>query len=339
MALPFTGQLFRHGAPGMEQASLADVHYLHPPTAEGVSLEELYAPQPGHLEVDRLRELENGTLYIGSYDSKRASRRIGIYEPDELDPSLPLVIMDTPLGTSVSGHNKVVAESMMNNGFFVVVKGPPRYGGFTLSGMTLAEDANETFGVLHAVSQFGFAPDVERFMSYGESQAAMKQLGILALAGQYGMEISDALIVAPCFLDAINWAQLGRNAIHLLNMGRGLVRVGMEIEREALEDLRGTLRHKDFHHHAVVIPILTSGEAGTFIPHIPKTQQATVQLFGKDGFSDPDVAKDKFNDLPNVDVRIDRKYGHVDGILSDELAVLRGVMLFEAKRRAMNQRA
>lgn len=334
MALPFLARPNQHGAPEMEHSSNDNVHYLHPPTAEGVSLSELYQPMSGELSIDDVRLLENGQVYIGSYESPRASRRIGMYQPDHYDPALPLVIMDTPLGTSVSGHNKVVAESMMNQGFFVIVKGPPRYSGFTVKGLTLAEDANETFGVLQAASQFDFVPDVESFLSYGESQAAMKQLGILALARLYSMEVEDALIVAPCFLDAINWSQLGKNAMHLMNMGRGLLKVGMEIEREAVEDLRGTIRRKDLHHHAVVIPVLTSGEAGTFIPHILAEQQATVQLFGRDGFSDPHIAKRKFDDLPNIDVAIDPKYGHVDGILSTELGILRGVVLFEAKQRA-----
>lgn len=333
MALPFTHPE-QARPPRTEEQSLASVHPIHPPAPEGVSLDDLYDPVAGEVEFDmHPRAIPGGMLRIGTYESERASRRIGLYEPDDHNPDLPTIVMHTPLGTSASGHNARVAGSFVQAGFKVELMGPPRYPGFTLRGMPLFEDANETLTMHHKLQETGDVPDHARIYVYGESQAAMKGLFTIALARKYGLEVEEAHIVAACFFDKINWLAVTRNVRGFTRMATGAIKAALELERAAFEELEGTIRHKDFHHHAVVIPVLTEGAPGQAIPLIDKLQPAHVTSFGRDVYSHPQKVRERFGNHPNIVVDVLRGRGHVDGILSRELADSRDVLLIQLAQK------
>jgi hypothetical protein len=143
----------------------------------------------------------------------------------------------------------------------------------------------------------------------------------MALAQKYDMEVEEAQIVAACFYDKINWLALPRNMRGFGRMISGTLRVAREIESAAIEELKGTINHKDFHHHAVVVPRLTDGSTGQVIPLIDPLQPAHVIAFDQDVYSHPQRVEERFEEFPDIEVNVMRGYGHVDGIMSDELTV------------------
>jgi len=299
-----------------------------------------YEPVPGVLIQSTEKLVDRGTIKIGSYLTKRASHRVGIYLPsgqtEQSNP--PVVLMTTALGTGVKGHNQIVAEEMMRAGAVVIVKGPPRYSGPTIRALTLAEDANEMFGLLDEVERSGVIGGIDKLLLYGESQAAMKALGGLAVAHGYGREVADALIVAACYWRRANLWKIHKQVDRLVGIGRGIGSFIAESSFEQKIKLRATFSLKDLHHHIIVVPVLTSGETGAFVPEIPTAQTFTNLAFAKDGNSSPRQAQADLKDrFPNVEARVLDDYGHVDGIMSPETAALRSIMILEAVHRKQAQ--
>ena len=61
--------------------------------------------------------------------------------------------------------------------------------------------------------------------------------------------------------------------------------------------------------------------------HTPFTK-IICSTFRKDGHSTPHQTKQEMNSrFANIDVEIDEKYGHVDGIKSPEFRIMRGALL------------
>jgi hypothetical protein len=325
------------------------------PTAEGFSLswdyiEEamsklptderdihpLYIPEAGYVTEDKTKELAGGKVLIGSYYTTRASHRVGIYVPDGFDPEAkkPVVLMTSPLGTGAKGHNQEVATQMMQKGYAVIFKGPPRYYGPTLQALTLAEDANEMFGLVNAINQEGKLGEIEELILYGESQAAMKLYMELAIKDKYGYETVGAMPVAACYMRQINWKRPHRQIRRLMSMGTGALRVARNMSLEDVKKLRGTVSLKDGHHHVIVLPVLVSGETGQALDHIDPEQEFTDILFGRDGYSKPRrQAAEIEKRFPNAEVHVYPQYGHVDGIMSPETRMHRELMLFEIAKR------
>ncbi len=335
MAITETSPGFSPPSPQQMAGELATVTEIYPrenggsflPTESG-----LYLPVPGLLEQKEAREIPGGDLYIAAYHSERASHPVGVYVPRgyDIEKPLPTVLMTTPLGTGPKGHNQFVAEEMMHRGFAVVLKAAPRYKRPTLHAVNLTEDANEMFGVLNSVEMAGIIGVTNEIFLYGESQAAMKALGALAIANEYGRDAIDALVVAACFLRKANLKRPDQLIGRSIDMVKGGLRYAKSVDREELQAMRGTFDIKDAHHHLIVLPVLMSGEAGTFLPHIPRLQNFTKELYGQDGHSHPlQVEADLKSRFPNVKTRILHEYGHPDGIKSPKTAALRGAMLFE----------
>ncbi len=293
-----------------------------------------YQPAAGELSSDSIREIEGGKLFIGAYRSVRASHRVGVYMPDDLKTAKarPTVLKSGPLGTAAAGHNQSVAEEMMREGFVVISKGVPRYHRPRPKAISLAEDANEMFGVLQAVEQKLDLGNTDEVFIYGESQAAMKAVGAMAIAGDYNRQVIDGLVVAACFFKRLNLQHIHRQPERLIRMGLGVASFVLHTTPEIRERLKGTINFKDLHHHITVIPVLTSGETGDFLPFIPKDQKFTNLSFGRDGNSHPyHVQADLQQRFPNAKTIVLDHYGHVDGIKSEETANLRASVLKEVR--------
>lgn len=287
----------------------------------------LYMPETGQFRPDKQKTLpDGGTLYIGTYITERAMHRTGIYTPEGYDPKsrTPIVAKTTPLGTSAKGHNQRVAEHIVSTGSVVVAKGPPRYYGPTLTALTLAEDANEMHGLLNAAEHQGIIGNAEEVYVYGESQAAMKALGFMAISKFYNRQVMDGQVVAACFIDKANLRNPAKLIRYGTSMVKGTLKVAKDMSLSDAMDLWGTLSFKDMHHHAIVLPVLLSGETGTFIPHIEDEQRASVQFFGGDKSSRPHRTSERMqSSFPNMSVTLNEEYGHVDGIMSQETKDLR----------------
>jgi hypothetical protein len=322
-----------------EAADVTDIY--DPRESEGffeprIVEDSLYEPAPGFLLADKSKELDGGAVHIATYQSSRASHRVGIYVPEGYDTEsgLPIVVMQTPLLTGVKGHNQFVAEEMMRKGFVVVKKGPPRYSGPFNRALSLTEDANEIFGALQQLDSSELVGKIQKLWVYGESQGAMKMLAAPGLANHYGFEVVNGLIVAPCYLRQINFGRPDKQIRRLAGMVMGTVRYAQTANLEDLKKMRGTVSRKDLHHHLAVLPVLISGETGTFLDYIGEEQQLTVQLFGKDGNSSPyHSAAELTTRFKNMDVRVDPSKGHVDGIKSIGVSVLRNTMLYETRKQ------
>ena len=300
--------------------------------AEPLEPSELYQPVPGTFRVDKQKPLHGGTVTIGAYETERASHRVGIYTPDNYRPEakLPKVLTTTPLGVGARGRSQIVGEEMMRAGFRVIKKAVPRYAGPITTALGLAEDANEMLGLMNTLEADGIIDPTEEIIPEGESQSGMKALAVLALAAAYGYDVADGLVIAPCYLHKINLLRPDRQVGRMLGMLGGTIRYISHTTPEERHELRGTFSIKDMHHHALVLPVLVSGETGTFPTHIPKEQKFGLELYGKDGHSHPHEVKAEFDKMfPNVSSRILAEYGHVDGIMSTETAARRDAMLFE----------
>ena len=283
----------------------------------------LYMPNPGVLVQEKKKQVVGGELYIGSYITRLASHRTGIYIPDGYDPNveMPPVVMTTPLATGGPGHNEHVATEVMNTGFPVILKSVPRYHGPTTHALSLTQDANEMHGLVNEVFNSGVIAPTESVEVYGESQGAMKGLGFVAVSEAYGKEVVNGMLVAPCYLQKAEIGKPMEIVGNAVSMGLGIVRVIRTMSHESMAELKGTLSVKDMHHHVIVVPVLMSGEAGRFLPYIGEDQEMTVQYFGKDMASRPYFSKKLIESLfKKVKVSVDDRYGHVDGIMSREVS-------------------
>lgn len=311
------------------QHNYADMHSNYLRENEGFSYVtpcELYSPVPGWLEENKEKTLRGGNLTIGAYHSSRASHPVGIYMPDNYHSGsgLPTIIMTTPLGTGVKGHNQLVAEQMMRTGFAVIVKGPPRYHFGQLKALSLTEDVNELLSLTREVSKSGIIGSIGNIFVYGESQAAMKGFGVIGLAKDYGLDVIDGLLAAPCYLHGANIFKPWQEIKRLMSMASSVIDFALQASDKDISHLQNTLSIKDLHHHIAVLPILASGETGKFLPFIRPHQNFSVVLFEKDGHSDPVSTKSEISNIsPNIQVSIEPRYGHVDGIMSSEFADLR----------------
>lgn len=319
-----------------ETAEVLDI--FNPREDEGFLIHDdsLYHPVPGMLIADREKPLQGGSVKIASYISERASHRVGVYVPNGYDPEskLPKILMTTPLMTGVKGHNQKVAEEMIQAGYVVILKGPPRYHHPTIHALSLKDDTNEMFGVVQEVERLGMVGGINELWVYGESQAAMKGLAAPDIAEHYGKVVVDGLLVAPCYMRKMNVLKPVKQIRRIASMAISTANYASHASPSDLLSMRGTITAKDMNHHIAVIPVLIGGETGTFLPHIKRDQQMTVQLFGKDDNSTPHETKaDLESHFPNMDIRLDREYGHVDGIMSLGVQVLRQVMLFETRNK------
>lgn len=313
--------------------------FLYP---EAQPTDSLYDPRPGVFMEDKAREVPGGTIHCGLYHSERASHRVGVYVPEDFSPDseTPTAVMTTALMTGVKGHNQKVATEMMRSGFPVIVKGPPRYRHMHDRVLNLTEDSNELMAVVSHVAATGVIGPIDRLLVYGESQGAMKGFGALALAGAYGFEVDDGLLVAPCYVDRIQLNHPLKQLGSLASLASGTLDFILHTDSNDRAKLRGTFSRKDLHHHLAVVPVLVSGETGTFLPHISKDQRFSVQLFGKDGWSRPRHTKRLLEEkFPAATVALDHGYGHIDGIMSEETTMLRGVMLWGARQRQYGNRS
>ncbi len=293
---------------------------LHPPFQEGVLFDGC-----GTLTATDRRAVEGGTLYLGTYATDLATHRVGVYAPENPSTTLrkPVVGMTTPLGTGNRGHNHNVAMEMMQDGAIVIKKGPPRYYRPTVRALSIEQDEGEVFRIINAVEQAGLIPEDSAVAMYGESQGAMKALMAPKLGAILGREVTTILPVAPCFLDRIQWHRPDRQLRALVNVTVGLARQARAMSREEITAKRGTFSRKDLHHHVIVLPVLTSGEAGDALPHIPPEQEGQVLVFGRDGWSQPRKTKARLERETNLEVHLFDEYGHVDGILSQETSQFR----------------
>lgn len=293
---------------------------------------ELYQPMAGTLTPEKIKLLPGGTVSIGTYESVRASRRVGVYKPDNYDPEarLPKVLLTGALITGSRGRNQSLAGEMMRAGYVVIYSGVPRYHGPTLRALSLTEDVNEMFGVLNAVEMTGVVGSTDEVIAYGESQGGMKGLGALAIGKDYGRDMVNGMIAAACYTRKANlWRPdklLWRTGATIRNSLEYIAHTSSE-ERD---ELRGTLSLKDAHHHLAVIPVLLRGEPGSFLDQMDPGQGFTKELYANDDHSHPfQVHEDLKRRFPNIASRVLPDYGHVDGIMSSRTSALRSALLYE----------
>lgn len=297
----------------------------------------LYQPEPGVLVPHKVVPLDGGEVFLGHYHTNRAVHNVNVYRPDGFDPSigLPAVLMATPLGTGTgkNSHNDDVAQGVMRDGLPVILKGVPHYHGPTIHALTLAEDANEMMGTVQQVERAGILGKIQSLRAYGESQSAMKGFAVVALQEAYSFPVPDGQLVAPCYMDAINYAEPRQNLIRLGGMVVGVANYVAHAPLDELLRKRGSFKLKDLHHHVIVIPVLTSGETGTFPALIDEDQHLGVDLFEEDWYSKPYKTQDQLKGaFPNMRAQVHKGYGHVTGIMSEEVRIQRSVMVFEAKK-------
>lgn len=310
-----------------------------------VPLDQLYQPAPGSLRQKTPERFTNdkGVKFIGTYCTARAMHEVRIYTPDNLDDTIDAakVIMTTPLGTGIEGHNDKVAQEIASTDCVVILKGVPRYYN-PRRALNLTEDANEVHGLLNALED---STDLrlgklDHMYAYGESQAAMKLLGIVATAGLYDRTVVDGLAVAACFIEPANL----RNVRKLLRYGTSMVgsirSAAKMLSAEEIWDLRQTIDIRDVHNHLAVIPTLMSGEAGTFLPHISRDQLLSNQFFGKDRSSRAHRAKLLMDTrFPRMQTYLNEQYGHADGIISPGTKELRRKVFSDIVQQTLAQAA
>lgn len=310
---------------------LSQLHNQKSPQQEDsfVSCGDLYMPVSGDFRPDRQKAIPNGTLITGAYITERAMHPTRIYLPDGYTPSEnnPVVARTSALGTGVKGFNDIVSREIMDAGAVVISKGPPRYYGPTLHALTQTQDANEIHGLVSAVERSGIIRSAEQIWVDGQSQSAMKALGVIAIAPSYSREVVNGHIVAACFLDRANVRNPRKFIRYGTSMLESMVRAGIHMGKEVVatksvepfQELGGTVDIRDMHHHVIVLPVLMSGEAGSFLPFISAKQKAFVDFFGRDRSSRAHRAHSKISaQFPNMDISLDENYGHVDGINSPE---------------------
>ncbi len=328
------------------EAVITEIEAYHPPVegdflfANPVPVENLYQPHTGRLQMGAVERFNGGLKYNATYASELATHDVVVYKAGNNAPK-PTVLMTSPLWTGTHGHNDRVAQDIANQGCDVVFKAVPHYYRPD-DALTLTEDANEMHGLLNVLSQ---RPELrlgslEEINVYGESQAAMKLLGVVALAGLYGREVNDGMSVAACFL----WKANLHNPVKMVRYGTSMIKsvanAARDISLEEAWELRKTVSLRDVHHHIAVVPVLSSGEAGLALPHINPSQRLTNQFYGKDRTSRAHRSHRLMQShFPNMDSYLDEKYGHVDGIRSRETKELRHKTFSRIAARAINQAA
>lgn len=322
-----------------------EVRSKDPRESEGFSfvpVSALYHPLSGSIEGNNEKSLRGGSVAIRAFHTSRASHPVGVYKPTsfDLDKKLPVVVMTTPLGTGVKGHNQDVAEQMMRSGFGVIVKGPPRYHLGRLRALSLTDDVNEMLELTREINKTGMLGNINEVVIYGESQAAMKGLGAIGLAESYGFKVVDGILAAPCYIHAADMSHPVKEVNRMVSMASSCIEFARHAGGSELGKLQGTFSMKDIHHHLAVLPVLASGETGQFLPKIKINQKFTARLFGKDGHSSPRRSQAELRAVSaQADVDIDYHYGHVDGIMSPEFASLRAAKLFEIAQNYHSKKA
>lgn len=315
-------------AQGVAVISLANPQSPQPEgffIAPEIPIENLYHPQVNKLSLGYTEHFDGGTRYSALYASRLAMHDVRIYKAAGEQPK-PVVLMTSPLGTGTDGHNDNVAKDIARQGCDVIFKSVPHYYHAREDALTLTEDANEMHSLLNSLAE---EPTInlgklEEINVYGESQAAMKLLGVVALASSYGREVKDGLSVAPCFIQKANTHNPVKFIRYGTSMMESMANAGRELSVQEMWSLRKTFSMRDVHHHLAVVPVLLSGEAGTFLPHIDREQHLTNQFFGKDRSSRAHRAQKLLQAaFPNMTTLLDEKYGHVDGIVSKETKRLR----------------
>jgi hypothetical protein len=328
------------------EAVIKEIETYHPPLegdflfSNPVPLENLYQPHAGKLQMGAVERFDGGLKYNATYASKLAMHDVVVYKSG-YGVSKPTVLMTSPLWTGTHGHNDSVAQDIARQGCDVVFKAVPHYY-HPDDALTLTEDANEMHGLLNVLSQHtevGLG-SLEEINVYGESQAAMKLLGVVALSGLYGREVNDGMAVAACFL----WRANLHNPVKLVRYGTSMVasiaNAARGLSLEEAWELRKTVSLRDVHHHLAVLPVLSSGEAGLALPHIKPDQRLTNQFYGKDRTSRAHRSHRLMQaHFTNMDSYLDEKYGHVDGIRSKETKQLRRQIFGRIAARAMDQAA
>jgi len=328
-------------APDIECLDLERQSIPIAPSDEGAFFEivsSFYQPENGRLVPYKTAEIKGGNVVLSHYSSRLATHNVNIYIPEGHDPKLglPAVVMFTPWldGTGKRSHSNVVAQEMMRQGLVVVLKGVPHYSGPKKDALTFTEEANEMMGIVNQVEGLGIIePDIE-LLVYGESQAAQKGLGVVAVQNFYDHPVSDGQLVAFCFAEAIDWSdplkaskQFGGFAI---NAAISVAKIPL------IEKLRRcqSFRLKDAHHHAIAPWVITSGEAGTFFGVIDKSQKLGFDLGERDGISDPLITAFRIKkEFPEMRPHVFLDHGHIDVIMSEEVRDNRNEMISRAIQR------
>lgn len=302
-----------------------------------VPIEDLYRPEFGQIDHPKVRILDGGiTEYSTTYLTERAMCVAKVYKAARHEHRgatgpKPNVIISGATGTGSEGHNDKLAKQIAATGCTVIFKGVPRYFG-PRRALTLTEDANEMHGLLNTLASFKQLNlgSLESVHVYGESQAAGKSLGFIALAESYNREVVNGMAVALCFLEKAPYNDPRKLLIGSVSMVRSSIKAALQMSPYELWQARKTLDIRDIHHHLGVLPVIMSGEGGKFLPHIPSTQRLTNNLYGKDEFSQAKKTKRTLDaHFPNMGTSIDNNYGHVDGIVSSETNAARR-QFFEA---------
>lgn len=281
---------------------------------------ELFAPTAGQLIVERLKKLDGGSVAVATYGSRIAERRVGVYEPAgaEADDVLPVVLIQTPLGTGTrhGSHNDMVAREFMGLDMRVILSGPPRYYEAATEAVSMGQDANEALGLVQAVVNSGVIRRIIDLSAYGESQGGGKSLAAAAVAEGYcGEPLDDLLSVAPCFINEIIWTKALKEAHKLGKEGMGLITHMKQVGLAGSFALARSISLKDAHHHGIVLPKLWNGDSGRALSATPEGQRGRVEIFGDDPFTDPVRDIDQIG-LTSLDGRLTPGLGHLSGILS-----------------------
>ena len=167
------------------------------------------------------------------------------------------------------------------------------------------------------------AAEPDKLIKLGISQGAMKALAEFALAPHMGEDEGGIKIIygdlhVACFFEGLDLS-------HPIDTAKQYLRQGVE-EVSSLRRHIGEIPLKVLMHYprtidlspkglrsaAHSLPVLVSGETGEFPPYIPKGANIRLEAFAGDSMSQPEIARAKFKDHPNVEVYDDKVGGHLE---------------------------
>lgn len=310
---------YKSGATDCSPVIPAAIIELHPSqTEEGVFNNET---QPSyrnhvigrkHIEKDWSKHGKTDLELLTLSDGRQHEVVTGV--PKNLRSEYP-VVFTTALGTSIRGHNWHTMYQMMDLGYPVVLVGPE--GGHqnwpktpraikrfvkNLVKISLEEAAENIHEILEVTDHSNvYKPG--RIVSIGESQGAMKGLGVTARAHKFGRQVLYADHTAACFPMARKNLSEHISLLPETIAQTSLVgKISLDMSLERARHYPGTINLNPHFllHVAAALPMLLSGEAGSLAREIDPDSQIHQTLFTGDSWSNVKGWQDIFADMPNT---------------------------------------
>ncbi len=204
-----------------------------------------------------------------------------------------------PLGTHVNGLNTYIARLLARRKLRSRIVGTNQAHGFSL-----LHDAQMTLEVLRSDDADGLGGqtcDADRSVLFGYSMGEMKNLGMLGLAPLFSREVVAAIGVDAAFAEKINYRDL---LAHIPQVAGYVVREALEIPPMVKQEFNRSRSAMDAFRQLKLIgstispsprylsnlgdkwKVITTGETGTFLQHIPPETVMVLHFFDKSRFND-----------------------------------------------------